>query len=1127
MTRLPLLLAACCFVNDFARSDDFTSSIAPYLKQHCIRCHNPRKARGELDLTSYRSDEDVARHFRRWTNISTFIRSGEMPPEEEPQPEITTSNAVVANIQDILAKAARKNAGDPGVILPRRLSNTEFDLSVRDLTGVDIRPTSDFPADPAGGEGFNNTGESLRMSPSLVRKYLGAAQKVASHMVLKPHGISFAPFPVNSYNERKAFTEQAIIRFYRQHDVQIEDYIEAAWRYRYRIEPSPGSIQSWAEARGLSHRYLQLVWDTLSRSESATGLLGEMGRLWNAIPQPESEMDTPAELRQLVDFIQVAQDCLGAPKERLIRPGAGNWPIQHLHFRTQTAAARDSFQKKNLKPEVLINAGRINEPHRNEARQQSIFLRVDEAFAGPGAVILFKEPLFSTSGSLPRNEEEREKHKCLPLRSVLEKHHPELAQQLKFGKTPDNRETDASWFAVTAPAVIEIPLTAELTSEVAGRNLLLQIAVDNSQERNGSAFVSHRKGEAPPERIQTGASLLMHAESPDARALESDATEFCSTFPNRFCYVDEKRGLAAGFHLVEGFFRDDGPLIEKVLTKDQVSELDRLWSELDFVTNRTETLIRGFVWFERSERHVLHDKRFDFLRPEDPLLVRFEGGDSSQSNTEVTNKVFPLLDRFEGLYLDRLNIKRQEDTLAPAEQDAKYDMVHEFFEDIRKGLVHQDRQQNQAEAKGLIDVKEFADRAWRRELSQQEAQSLKRLYQQLRNDGKSVEESLRGILTAVLLSPEFCFRYNSAPATEEVSPLNSHEVAARLSYFLWSSVPDEPLLQAASKKHLNRPEHIAEQTRRMMNDPRIESFAREFFGQWLRYRDFLSADPINAAAFRDYDDELRQAMAEEPVRLATWLIQQNRSVLELLTSDVTFVNERLARHYGGDLQMQYTEAVRRANNRSQWTAVSGLRAAGRGGLPGMAVILTTNSAGERPSPVKRGFWTVHHLLGQHFPPPPADVPELPTSEKGARQTIRELLKAHVADSKCAICHTHFDSIGLTMEGFDAIGRSRTKDTAGRQVSALAELPNGRDAEGINGLIKYLETERRNEFIETMCRKFLGYALGRSVLLSDQPLLDEMAANLQENKYRFSALFETVVLSPQFRNQRGRRFESQK
>ena len=258
----------------------------------------------------------------------------------------------------------------------------------------------------------------------------------------------------------------------------------------------------------------------------------------------------------------------------------------------------------------------------------------------------------------------------------------------------------------------------------------------------------------------------------------------------------------------------------------------------------------------------------------------------------------------------------------------------------------------------------------------------------------------------------------------------------------------------------------------------------------------------------------------------------------MINSDTTFVNGLLARHYGGEIQSQW-EREREALQKhlqvtgqpkmsgeqldATWFEVSGLRAQGRGGLFGMAVILAKNSGGERTSPVKRGFWTVHHLLGQHFPPPPADVPELPENVKEGEHTLRELLKTHVADASCAICHKHFDYLGLAQESFDPIGRFRTKDAAGRPIDDAVTLPDGENAKGIDGLIRYIEQHRKEEFVRTFCRKFLGYALGRSVELSDQPLLDEIEQALQESDYKFSVLVKKVVASPQFRNQRAQDF----
>ncbi|MBC8355478.1 MAG: DUF1592 domain-containing protein [Planctomycetes bacterium] len=1089
-------------------ADAYKEGILPHVQKYCVQCHNSKKTKGELDLTRFSNGGDVSGSFRRWNNIIDFIRNGKMPPEDAKQPTIDERNAVVSTIEAILLAEAEKHAGDPGVILPRRLSNTEYDLSIRELTGVDIRPTKDFPADPAGGEGFDNTGEALGMSPNLLKKYLSAAQLVADHLVLKPDGISFAPFPVTSYNERKKLTEQAIIDFYSDHAVDTFQYLEAAWRYRYRDHDQQSmNIERWAETRGLSAKYLAIVWKTLAESLSHSGFLAELGQVWEAVPAPRDASHRPSELLDLRDFVEFGRTVLSSRPQRLIQASAGNWPISHLDFRAKTAAARDKFERTGLNHETLLNVARVSAPPTNDPAQKfSAFVRVDNAFSEANNYVILKRPLFSLANHLPRNEaDEKEHHKVQSLRSVLEQSNPDLVETLGFGKHPLGDEIDPEWFVVKAPAIIEIPITVEMQREQSGKNLLMLCQLDPNHSKNGSVFVRTSIREPAADKFTKDVEHLIYGDSQTTQELSASADVFCNTFPNRFFYVDEGRGLAAGFHLVEGFFRDDRPLVEKVLNDAENAKLDQLWQELNFVTQSAETLLRGFVWFERSEREVLHDKRFDFLRPEDPQLV-----ESS------------LLNKFERLYLDKMGIKRVDDTLEAESPDQKYEMIHGFFEQIRYGLTLQEDSTKLAEQRALTDLERLARRAYRRSLHSHERDSLHLLYGKLREEGQTVEDALRGVLTAVLMSPEFCYRYNEVPAGNDVYPLSDRDLASRLSYFLWSSPPDEELLTAVADGKLQDEGEMIVQTKRMLKNPKIDAFAQEFFGQWLRYRDYLSKDPINAAAFPSYNDELREAMFEEPTRLASHLIQMDKPITDLLNSDMTFVNGALAKHYGGELELQYQQGVK-TNPDQTWHSVTKLKEAGRGGLFGMAVILTKNSAGERTSPVKRGFWSVHHLLGQHFPPPPADVPELPATEKGATRTIRELLADHVSDAQCALCHTHFDSLGLAMEGFDPIGRLRTQDSAGRQIDNVAKLPSGEFGKGIPGLIDYIDEYRRTDFIQTMCRKFLGYALGRSVQLSDQPLLTEMETELKNNGYRFSVLFEVAVRSPQFRKQRGRDF----
>jgi hypothetical protein len=1117
--RWPILAALIVALPSASRADVYQDRVEGFAKKYCLSCHNNKQHKGDLDLSRYGRDQDVTGDFRRWHEVIEFVRKGQMPPAGKLQPTLEERDAFAAGIEAILLVEAKKKAGDPGFVPPRRLSNTEYDLSVRDLTGVAIRATAEFPVDPAGGEGFDNTGEALGMTPTLLNKYLGAAQFVSNHLVLKTTGIAFAPFPVTSYNERKKLTEQAIIDFYRAHTVRINDYVEAAWRYRHRGPAERGmSLEAWAERNKLSGAYLALVSRTLDEAKTGTAYLKQIGLQWESLPAPTNAVDVPQQMREFERFIALAQKQLCQREPELIVANAGCWPIGHLGLRAQVAAGRDKFDPSNLKTRQLFKLGRFQTKKGTNPAETTFFLRIDLPFDdSPAGAVVVSRSVFTKSDTIAQNKKEIENQGQETLRAVLEREAPEVAKRLAFGKHSDGSDLAPDAFVVKAPGVLEIPLPAAAVAALQGKQFLVECELDPKGPSESAFHLQATLGKRPEAMAGTGTELLIRPESKTAKDFVASGERFCAAFPNRFFYVNDNRGLAAGFHLVEGFFRDDQPLVEKVLTTMERKELDHLWRELDFVTLSCETLLRGFVWFERSERHVLTDKRFDFLREDDPLLVEEE-----------------LLSKFERIYFGKLGVKLVDGEMKPEKANATFDLVHGFFQRVRTGLAVRKETLERAEEPALLDLERLAQRAYCRPLRADESASLRRLYQRLRKQGQDTEEALRGTFAAVLMSPHFFYRVPNAPAGAGSQPLADDALARRLSYFLWSSLPDEDLLKAAQGGKLQDEQVLRAQVQRMMRDPKVESLARELFGQWLRYRDFLSTDPIPAGTFPGYDAALRQAMFEEPTRLVTHLIREDQKIDEFLHSDATFVNETLAKFYGDKIESQFrsqrAEDLKRrglsapADPKADWYRVEGMKSLGRGGLLGMPVILSKNSAGQRTSPVKRGFWVVHHLLGQHFPPPPADVPALPKSEKESAKTIREMLAQHTTQQQCAMCHVHFDGLGLSMEGFDAIGRARTKDLAGRTIQAIGPLPGGKSLDGINGLIEYVEKDRMQDFERNLCRKVLGYALGRSVLLSDQPLLEEMENKLRADR-RFSVLLEAVALSPQFRRQRGRDFES--
>jgi len=268
---------------------------------------------------------------------------------------------------------------------------------------------------------------------------------------------------------------------------------------------------------------------------------------------------------------------------------------------------------------------------------------------------------------------------------------------------------------------------------------------------------------------------------------------------------------------------------------------------------------------------------------------------------------------------------------------------------------------------------------------------------------------------------------------------------------------------------------------------------------------------VDRGRFPMFTNELRQSMFEEPVRFLENVIHQNRSVLDLLYGDYTFVNPVLAKHYGMPAPMAGPDTWVRVENAGEY---------GRGGVLPMAVFLTQNAPGLRTSPVKRGYWVVRRVLGEAIPPPPATVPELPHDEAKMELPLREMLAKPRENPACAACHARFDSFGLAFEGYGPIGEKRTQDLAGHPVDTQAAFPGGRQGNGFDGVKAYIRERRQSDYLDNLSRKLLAYALGRSLQLSDEPAIERMQTRLTANGYRFSPLVESIVTSPQFLNKRS-------
>ncbi|PAY19681.1 hypothetical protein CKO51_09725 [Rhodopirellula sp. SM50] len=977
-----------CSVSLVPGADDldatFDDTVRPFLKTYCVSCHNADDAEGDLDLESERDLTSVVTHFRKWMVVMDRLQAGDMPPEDaEAHPTPEARKRVIGWIAGVRQNEAKRRAGDPGIVLARRLSNAEYNYTIRDLTGFDLQPAKAFPIDPANQEGFDNSGESLAMSPSLLKKYLEAARHVSEHLVLTPTGIDFAPHPVITETDRDKYCVNRIIDFYRRQRLQYVDFFFALWQYQRHHtadNPEPQSLREFASGQGLSPRYLETLWEILNVDAAPdqaadVGPLAALRIMWQRLPSG----NTPDDAAQAKRQCQRMEDFVTTLRERLV-PEVENLTTPEVH--------------KGSQPLVLW-----------KNRQ---FVTNRRRYAGG----------ISDIGDLV---------------SLLE---------LKPG-------------------------SAEAS------------AVDVPDDEN---------------RLQVF-----------ERTLET----FCSVFPDTFLvserarvYLDPKeekgrtgRFLSAGFHSQMGYFRDDGPLYELILSDEERNELDRLWLELDFVTSAPMRQYAGFIWFDRTDSRFMRDSQFDRFRAED-----------KDCTSEA--KVRALAEAY----------------LAKAERvggnPKALEAIAFYFEDMSQTFRRLERLKRESESVQVDAVVRFAERAYRRPLTDTQRQSIRSFYRHLReSDGLEHEDAIRDSVVAVLMSPNFCYRLDlpqqrvADAADQDVEPLDDFALASRLSYFLWASMPDQQLRDLAASGQLHQRDVLRSQVVRMLGDERAQGFVNEFVGSWLGFRQFQQHNGVDRNRFPQFTDELRQSMYEEPIRLFNEIVRTDGSILDLLYADYTFVDRALAEHY-------QIPADQLDEQHDGWAKVDGVDRYGRGGLMPMAVFLTKNSPGLRTSPVQRGNWLVKYVLGEHIPAPPAAVPELPSDESQLGElTLREALQRHRADPSCAACHDKIDSFGLVFEQYGPIGERRETDFGGREVDSHVRFPDESEGTGIEGLRDYIRRSRQSDFVENFCRKLLAFALGRSLELSDETAIDQMTASLASDRYRLQHAIEMIVTSPAFLNKR--------
>lgn len=1046
-------------------ADKSSTSAAATFRQYCVQCHGDAAATAGINLERLISEDSVSDSFKQWEKVAAVLDQGQMPPEGMPQPSDSERAHAAKWIHAELSGFAAEHAGEPGRVTVRRLTSGEYAYTVRDLTGLDLGVERDFAGDAVGGEGFTNFGGVQFMADANVESYLEAAKRIADHAVIGAGPLSFYQDPGMSGFELSAI--HRIHDIYRKHGFRavaaeggrafgLERYgraFYASWRYSHREALGEGgvSLEEIAAREDLSPRFIQHIWSVLQQS-SPTYPTSEVVSRWKDLPAPSGagQASVIEAVRERCDEIQ-----------RLVI----NWP-RELFAAGELAAGGAGDERalvitdESLAPTVKRQLSFTSRDTDEKAGFYLSIVPVNPA-SSEKPVVVWRNPTIRVL------RKDRSRGPEQTLKSVLDE---ATTPKLTFGRRPDGGTIGPNDFATEGEALVFLPMQPR--EDALG--FQLQVDVEVGLERSNDAVmrctIADRKGAAARTPVW---ALLADPQSEGFKTWKRNVLEYAANLPQTShgeptpsdrdpvpkpfdnTYNQPERD---SFHYRVKYFRNDQFLVDKMLDDATRQQLEDAWSDL----------------------HTSFQYHDEFVSL---LAAKYSFDLDGKGISELTESEIEVLPAGPRPYVRALRAEQQQMVAA----------------------------QMAAHPGHIEDAIRFASRAWRRPLSPIEKDSLRSFYTTAREEGGlDHRKAIRALLTRILVAPAFLYRLEQPEELTGVTPLSDWELANRLSYFLWSSVPDEELRRAAEAGELSDPQQIQRQVKRMLADPKARRLATEFFGQWLGFYRFDRHRGVDTSRFPEFTEEVKAAMYDEAVSFFEHVIREDRPVREIVSANYTFLNRALATHYGIEREVASADHVEK---------VEGVDEFQRGGLLRLGAVLTATSAPLRTSPVKRGDWVLRRVLGTPTPTPPADAGSIPADEKlFGGLTVREQLEAHRSSPSCMSCHTRIDPLGFPLEQYDAVGRWRTRYAEGQAIDAATTLGDGTRIDGVAGLIDHLENQER-QVLRTLSSKLLGYALGRTILLSDQPLIDRLVE--AGGQATFAELAAEIAVGRQFRYRRGR------
>ncbi|WP_161602514.1 DUF1592 domain-containing protein [Tautonia marina] len=1044
-----------------AAGDEPLPQLATFLQRYCVECHGHEITEAHVNLEAMAAKPDFGPTFKEWEKVARVLLEGKMPPEYMPQPGTLRTETILRTITEGLDRYVEQNAGDPGPVAMRRLTSAEYAYTIRDLTGLDLNVADRFVSDAVSGEGFTNAGGAQFMQDSTLERYLEAAKIVSDHAVIGAGPLTFFRDPGQTGRELSAITR--LQQLYRDHGFRAgagegaepfgQDRYPAAmvvaWQYRFRDELGLGAFElpELARREGQSVRLCEHLWDILNR-EGMPSPLSEIINRWQSLPSPLDR--NTEETRALID--EIAEDL--REWQHTLAEATGDVEEAAVLSAGEVQLDREySF----LVPIQWPEKSRI-------ARLEVSVSTVSDPPAEHG-IVVWKNP------RVQFRSRERRRGLPQPLRNSVT---PETSQRLAFGQTPSGGSIGDNDFAI--PAGATIPVDLQIPTGADSARLMVDVALLDTGNSAGVVrcrIADWDHGGAISAEVSGTSALLAVPEDPAVDEWQNGASAFARVLPSIShrepapsdrdpipepfdnAYNTPERNH---FHTAIKYHRDDHFFVNHIADDETRRRLDEAWADL----------LTSFDYYDRN------------------LLFAIQ---KFSLNLDVSS--ISELDRKE---IDRLAPEPAEFVRRLTDE---FTMMQQALRDAEPGHVE--------------DALRFAERAWRRPLTPDDRQRLRGFYSDLRSEGElDHDRAIRTLLARILVAPAFLYRVESVPSDQPgVVALSEGELANRLSYFLWSSIPDEELLQSAAEGRLKDPAELDRQARRMLRDPRARRLATEFFGQWLGFYRFDRYQGIDTDRFPEFSELLRASMYEEAISFFEHLVREDRPVDEILFADYSFLDRRLAEHYGVEVGSRSDDTFSRVDH---------LDRQHRGGLFGLGAVLTATSAPLRTSAVKRGDWVLRRVVGTPVPPPPADVGSIPADDvRGDGLTVRQRLEAHRSDASCINCHARIDPLGFALEQFDPLGRWRDSYRDGQPIDPSGTLADGTFVSGPDGLRAYLRRER-SQFHRNFSTKLLGYALGRAELASDRPLIERMTDTL-EHGGRISDLIVQIVSSEQFRNRR--------